>query len=49
MYDKSFETSGYIRPPVTAGAIQKEVTDFLEARNYTINRMEEKKKRFRKE
>lgn len=49
MYDKPFETSGYIRPPVTAGAIQKEVSDFLEARNNTIKRMEEKEKRFRKE
>jgi hypothetical protein len=49
MYDKPFETSGYIRPPVTASAIQKEVTDFLEARNDTIKRMEEKEKRFRKE
>jgi hypothetical protein len=49
MHDKPFETSGYIRPPVTAGAIQKEVTDFLEARNDTIKRMEEKEKRFRKE
>ena len=49
MYDKPFETSGYIWPPVTAGAIQKEVTDFLEARNDTIKRMEEKEKRFRKE
>ena len=47
MYDKPFETSGYIRPPVTAGAIQKEVSDFLEARNNTIKKMEEK--RFRKE
>jgi hypothetical protein len=49
MYDKPFETSGYIRPPITAGAIQKEVTDFLEARNDTIKRMEEKEKRSRKE
>ena len=49
MNDKSYETSGYIRPPVTAGAIQKEVSDFLEARNNTIKRMEEKEKRFRKE
>jgi hypothetical protein len=49
MYDKPFETSGYIRPPVTAEAIQKEVTDFLEARNDTIKRMDEKEKRFRKE
>lgn len=49
MYDKPFETSGYIHPPVTAGAIQKEVTDFLEARNDTMKRMEEKKKRLRKE
>jgi hypothetical protein len=49
MYDKPFETSGYIHPPATAGAIQKEVTDFLEARNNTIKRMEEKEKRFRKE
>ena len=48
MYDKPFETSGYIRPPATAGAIQKEVTDFLEACNDTIKRMEEKEKRFRK-
>lgn len=49
MYDKPFETSGYISPPVTAGAIEKEVTDFLEARNDTVKRMEEKEKRFRKE
>ena len=49
MYDKAFETSGYIRPPVTAGDIQKEVADFLEARNDTVKRMEEKEKRFRKE
>jgi hypothetical protein len=49
MYDKPFETSGYINPPVTAGPIQKEVTDFLEARNNTIKRMEEKEKQFRKE
>ncbi len=49
MYDKLFETSGYIHPPVTADAIQKEVTDFLEARKDTIKRMDEKEKRFRKE
>jgi hypothetical protein len=49
MYDKPFETSAYINPPVTANTIQKEVTDFLEARNNTIKRMEEKEKRFRKE
>jgi hypothetical protein len=49
MYDKPFETSGYINPPVTVSTIQKEVTDFLEARNNTIKRMEEKEKRFRKE
>ena len=49
MYDKTFETSGYIHPPVTAGAIEKEATDFLEARKDTIKRMEEKEKRFRKE
>jgi len=49
MYDKLFETSGYIQPPVNAGAIQKEVTDFLEARKDTIKRMEEKEKRLRKE
>jgi hypothetical protein len=48
MYDKPFETSGYIHPPVTASAIQKEVTDFLKARNNTIKRMEEKEKRLSK-
>jgi len=49
MHDKPFESSGYIRPPVAAGAIQKEVTDFLEARYDTIKRMEEKEKRSRRE
>lgn len=49
MYDKPYETSGYIRPPITAGAIQEEVTDFLEARNDIVKRMEEKKKRLRTE
>jgi hypothetical protein len=35
-----------IFPPVTAEAIRKEVTDFLEARSNTIKRMEERTQRF---
>ena len=46
IHDQSYEVPNVISPPVIAEAIQKEVTDFLEARSNTIKRMEERTQRF---
>jgi hypothetical protein len=46
---KSDEITADILPPVTVAAVQKQVTEFLEARRATIKRMEEEAQRLQRE
>ena len=46
---KSDEINGEIPPPVTAAAVQKQVTVFLETRKACIKRMEEEAQRLQRE
>lgn len=47
--ERQYRTSTFIPPPITVDALRNQLENFLESRNYTIERMEEKRRRYLRE